>query len=142
MTVGPRAWLISTISVVLLVGLALDLQGTGTPGEYSLSASRAAMLVQAPVWVTGLVTIARSRGAAQRACTGTPASLSGRGRDRRECDGGGPASHRPHIPGDHVDQPCPVRVAKTMTLSSYDRAAWSSAPPHVMSRSPASRVSP
>ncbi len=49
---------ISTIAVVLLVGLALDLQGAGTPATYDLTGFRVAMLVQLPVWLIGLVGIA------------------------------------------------------------------------------------
>jgi MFS family permease len=51
---------VSTIAVVLLVGLALDLQGAGTPDTYDLTAFRVAMLVQIPVWLVALVGIARS----------------------------------------------------------------------------------
>jgi MFS family permease len=51
---------VSTIAVVLCVGLALDLQGAGTPDAYDLTAFRVAMLVQVPVWIVALVGIARS----------------------------------------------------------------------------------
>jgi hypothetical protein len=51
---------VSTITVVLLVGLALDLQGAGTPATYDLAAFRVAMLVQVPVWLVGLVAITRA----------------------------------------------------------------------------------
>jgi MFS family permease len=51
---------VSTIAVVLLVGLALDLQGAGTPDTYDLTAFRVAMLVQIPVWLVALLGIARS----------------------------------------------------------------------------------
>ncbi|WP_433788139.1 MFS transporter [Actinomycetospora sp. CA-101289] len=51
---------VSTIAVVLLVGLALDLQGAGTPDTYDLTAFRVAMLVQIPVWLVALTGIARS----------------------------------------------------------------------------------
>lgn len=51
---------VSTVAVVLLVGLALDLQGAGTPATYDLAAFRVAMLVQVPVWLVGLLAIARA----------------------------------------------------------------------------------
>ncbi|HSK62031.1 MAG TPA: MFS transporter, partial [Actinomycetospora sp.] len=51
---------VSTIAVVLLVGLALDLQGAGTPDTYDLTAFRVAMLAQIPVWLVALAGIARS----------------------------------------------------------------------------------
>jgi MFS family permease len=51
---------VSTIAVVLCVGLALDLQGAGTPDAYDLTAFRIAMLVQVPVWIVALAGIARS----------------------------------------------------------------------------------
>jgi hypothetical protein len=46
--------------VVLLVGLALDLQGAGTPDAYTLAAFRVAMAVQIPVWLVALVGVARA----------------------------------------------------------------------------------
>ncbi|MHC1557622.1 MFS transporter [Actinomycetospora sp. C-140] len=49
---------VSTITVVLLVGLLLDLQGAGAPADYTLAAFRVAMLVQVPVWLVALVGIA------------------------------------------------------------------------------------
>ncbi|PVZ03675.1 MFS transporter [Actinomycetospora cinnamomea] len=51
---------VSTVAVVLLVGLALDLQDAGTPDTYDLTAFRLAMLVQVPVWLVALLGIARS----------------------------------------------------------------------------------
>ncbi|GAA4782141.1 MFS transporter [Actinomycetospora chlora] len=51
---------VSTITVVLLVGLALDLQGAGTPDAYTLAAFRVAMAVQIPVWLVALVGVARA----------------------------------------------------------------------------------
>jgi sugar phosphate permease len=51
---------VSTVVVVLLVGLALDLQGAGTPATYDLTAFRLAMSVQVPVWLVALMGIARS----------------------------------------------------------------------------------
>jgi hypothetical protein len=51
---------VSTVAVVLLVGVALDLQGAGTPDAYTLTAFRVAMLVQIPVWLVALAGIARA----------------------------------------------------------------------------------
>ncbi|MFC5141655.1 nitrate/nitrite transporter [Actinomycetospora rhizophila] len=51
---------VSTVAVVLVVGVVLDLQGAGTPDTYTLDAFRAAMLVQVPVWLVALLGIARS----------------------------------------------------------------------------------
>ncbi len=51
---------VSTITVVLCVGLALDLLGAGTPDAYDLTAFRVAMLVQVPVWIVALAGIALS----------------------------------------------------------------------------------
>lgn len=48
----------SSILVVLLVGLALDLQGAGDPAQWSPDAFRVAMLVQFPVWLLGLIAMA------------------------------------------------------------------------------------
>jgi MFS family permease len=49
---------ISTVAVVLLVGLTLDLQGAGTPDAYTFAAFRVAMLVQIPVWLVALAGVA------------------------------------------------------------------------------------
>ncbi|WP_328307291.1 MFS transporter [Actinomycetospora sp. NBC_00405] len=57
---------VSTIAVVLCVGLALDLQGAGTPDAYDLTAFRVAMLVQVPVWIVALAGIAQSARSAAR----------------------------------------------------------------------------
>jgi MFS family permease len=57
---------VSTITVVLCVGLALDLQGAGTPDAYDLTAFRLAMLVQIPVWLIALLGIALSARSAAR----------------------------------------------------------------------------
>jgi len=46
---------ISSLIVILLVGLALDAQGAGSPEDYSLPAFRVAMAMQLPVWALGLV---------------------------------------------------------------------------------------
>jgi hypothetical protein len=62
---------VSTVIVVLLVGLALDLQGAGDPSQWSPESFRAAMLVQLPVWVVGLVGMAVTARAARRRLSAT-----------------------------------------------------------------------
>ncbi|WP_427869292.1 MFS transporter [Leucobacter luti] len=49
---------IATLLVILLIGLVLDLQGAGSPEDYSLGAFRTAFLVQVPFWLIGLTMIA------------------------------------------------------------------------------------
>jgi len=49
---------ISTLIAMLLIGLSLDLQGAGSPEDYSLNAFRWAFLMQVPIWLLGLVMIA------------------------------------------------------------------------------------
>ena len=44
---------ISALIVIFLIGLALDLQGAGSPETYSLDAFRVAFLAQVPVWLVG-----------------------------------------------------------------------------------------
>ncbi len=46
---------------IFLIGLALDLQGAGTPDTYSLDAFRWAFLTQVPLWLLGTVFIVRER---------------------------------------------------------------------------------
>lgn len=58
---------VSTVLVVLLVGLALDLQGAGDPSAWSPAAFRVAMLVQVPVWLAGLTAVAVAARSARRA---------------------------------------------------------------------------
>ena len=45
----------AALVAIFLIGLALDLQGAGTPDTYSLDAFRLAFLVQFPLWVIGTV---------------------------------------------------------------------------------------
>ena len=42
---------------IYLIGVALDLQGAGTPGTYSLEAFRFAFLMQVPLWLIGMAFI-------------------------------------------------------------------------------------
>ena len=51
----------AALVAVFLIGLALDLQGAGTPGTYSLNAFRAAFLVQVPLWALGATFIVIER---------------------------------------------------------------------------------
>ena len=44
---------IAALVAVFLIGLALDLQGAGTPETYSLDAFRIAFLTQVPLWLLG-----------------------------------------------------------------------------------------
>lgn len=44
---------IAALIAIFLIGLALDLQGAGTPDTYSLDAFRIAFLTQVPLWVIG-----------------------------------------------------------------------------------------
>ncbi len=44
---------IAALIAVFLIGLALDLQGAGTPDTYSLAAFRIAFLAQLPLWLVG-----------------------------------------------------------------------------------------
>ena len=44
---------IAALVVIFLIGLALDLQGAGTPDTYSLDAFRLAFLAQVPLWLLG-----------------------------------------------------------------------------------------
>ncbi len=44
---------VSSLLVMLFIGLALDAQGAGSPEDYSMAAFRLAMLTQVPVWLLG-----------------------------------------------------------------------------------------
>lgn len=44
---------IAALLAILMIGIALDLQGAGTPGTYSLEAFRLAFLTQVPLWALG-----------------------------------------------------------------------------------------
>jgi MFS family permease len=44
---------LAAVIAIFAIGLALDLQGAGTPATYSLDAFRIAFLVQYPLWIVG-----------------------------------------------------------------------------------------
>ncbi|WP_345802956.1 MFS transporter [Microbacterium sp. AZCO] len=48
---------IAALIAILFIGIALDLQGAGTPATYSLDAFRMAFLTQIPLWLVGSVAI-------------------------------------------------------------------------------------
>lgn len=48
---------LSALLAILFIGLALDLQGAGTPETYTLDAFRVAFLTQVPLWLLGTVFI-------------------------------------------------------------------------------------
>lgn len=52
---------LAALVAIFLIGLALDLQGAGTPGSYSLDAFRWAFLTQVPLWLIGSAFILRER---------------------------------------------------------------------------------
>ena len=52
---------LAALIAILLIGLALDLQGAGTPDTYRLEAFRWAFLTQLPLWVLGGVFIVIER---------------------------------------------------------------------------------
>lgn len=52
---------ISGLLAILLIGLALDLQGAGDPSSYSQQAFRLAFLTQLPLWLIGTAFIIRER---------------------------------------------------------------------------------
>ncbi|GAB3602973.1 MFS transporter [Microbacterium aureliae] len=54
---------LAALIAILFIGIAMDVQGAGTPGTYSLDAFRVAFLTQLPLWLVGAVaiTIERSR---------------------------------------------------------------------------------
>ncbi len=45
---------LGTLLTVFLIGLALDMQGAGAPGSYSLDAFRLAFLTAVPLWLIGV----------------------------------------------------------------------------------------
>ncbi|MBK0422564.1 MFS transporter [Leucobacter sp. CSA2] len=47
----------SSLAVILLIGLVLDLQGAGSPENYSLGAFRVAFAVQIPFWILGITMV-------------------------------------------------------------------------------------
>lgn len=52
---------LSALVAIFLIGVALDLQGAGTPATYDLAAFRIAFLVQVPLWLLGIVMIVLER---------------------------------------------------------------------------------
>ncbi|UYO98677.1 MFS transporter [Microbacterium sp. M28] len=52
---------IAALIAIFLIGLALDLQGAGTPETYSLDAFRIAFLAQMPLWLLGATFIVIER---------------------------------------------------------------------------------
>jgi len=52
---------LSALIAIFLIGLALDLQGAGTPATYSLDAFRIAFLTQVPLWLLGIFFIVLER---------------------------------------------------------------------------------
>lgn len=52
---------LAALIAVFSIGVALDLQGAGTPDTYSLDAFRFAFLTQVPIWLLGMVFIVIER---------------------------------------------------------------------------------
>ena len=52
---------LAALLAILLIGLALDLQGAGTPETYTLDAFRIAFLTQVPLWLLGATFIVIER---------------------------------------------------------------------------------
>jgi len=52
---------LAALIAIFLIGLALDLQGAGTPATYTLDAFRVALLVQVPLWIVGSLFIVIER---------------------------------------------------------------------------------
>lgn len=52
---------IAALIAIFLIGLALDLQGAGTPATYSLDAFRVAFLMPIPLWILGVTFILLER---------------------------------------------------------------------------------
>lgn len=52
---------IAALIAIFLIGLALDIQGAGTPETYSLEAFRIAFLMPIPLWIIGTVFILMER---------------------------------------------------------------------------------
>ncbi|WP_238148137.1 MFS transporter [Rothia halotolerans] len=56
----------AALIAILLIGVVLDLQGSGTPETYELGAFKMAMAVQIPLWLLGMVMILVERPKALR----------------------------------------------------------------------------
>ncbi|MFK4850670.1 nitrate/nitrite transporter [Microbacterium sp. ZW T6_19] len=52
---------IAALIAIFLIGLALDLQGAGTPATYTFEAFRIAFLMPVPIWLVGTAFILRER---------------------------------------------------------------------------------
>ncbi|WP_336628345.1 MULTISPECIES: MFS transporter [unclassified Microbacterium] len=52
---------LAALVAIFLIGLALDVQGAGTPATYTLDAFRWAFLTQVPLWLIGTAFIVRER---------------------------------------------------------------------------------
>ncbi|OZB89743.1 MAG: MFS transporter [Microbacterium sp. 14-71-5] len=52
---------LAALIAIFLIGLALDLQGAGTPATYTLDAFRWAFVTQVPLWAIGTAFIVRER---------------------------------------------------------------------------------
>jgi MFS family permease len=52
---------IAALIAIFLIGLALDIQGAGTPETYTLDAFRIAFLMPVPLWIVGVVFIVIER---------------------------------------------------------------------------------
>ena len=52
---------LASVLAILLIGVAMDLQGAGTPDTYSLDAFKIAFLVQFPIWAIGITALLRER---------------------------------------------------------------------------------
>lgn len=52
---------LASLIAIFLIGVALDLQGAGTPATYTLDAFRLAFLVQVPLWIVGTAFIVVER---------------------------------------------------------------------------------
>ncbi|WP_344886212.1 MFS transporter [Zhihengliuella alba] len=52
---------LAALLAILFIGMAMDLQGASQPEDYTLSAFKVAFLMQVPLWVLGMVFIARER---------------------------------------------------------------------------------
>ena len=48
---------LAALIAILFIGIAMDVQGAGTPDTYSLDAFRVAFLTQLPLWLVGSIGI-------------------------------------------------------------------------------------
>ena len=52
---------LASVIAILFIGIAMDVQGAGTPATYSLAAFKVAFLVQFPIWAIGIIALLRER---------------------------------------------------------------------------------